>query len=987
MSLLTCLSIFRGVDRDPKYSSAQKERLRGKILDAVKNYETDSTLISAEYAKDVDTMKWVFGRATGKQLDLDANPITFADVRKFNSMIKTFSKDVGKKNKGWLNMVKVPKAIMRKFPELAKFQEDLAHESSFYRSAQIANNQRIDTIVNGWTNLAKTKGSDIKKLQKLEAELATEREKPYQEQDVRKLNEIQKKFQVFLEDGSQAVFVDFNALMNGKDVESLAKNADGSQRYNAKEMTTWREMNKSVKGIRSDGVRILTSGINRLMATAKMLEKRNLGPRNLESVIRDAADMIKNLEFQQRVDTEAAPNKDMKAFDKMETILGFSRESFKGMEPRKYMPLYVIGATKLLRQIDTAMRDNNNSGKDIREILHDDLSSFRKGTTRIMSRGNISLGRYTIDPAYFLKKYMHDITTFNFTTHLENSYWQQAGKVLDLNHKAKADKNKEIMELSESLIKQMNEIKNSLVHVDPSHDAMVNDISRLLTAVTYTRLMGYNFRSAARNATQRLYEFVEFGYQGRKQANTWLKSSAVNRGIMEEQAKRFGLSWYVNAGAGILGKSKSIPLEQATRGAIDSGSSSVKGYEQNHLGEMVRKDPTRSVQEFTRKTADVAGRLAGTTGFAHRVVEDWNRAGTFKIAFGLNYTNLDKAPKQWKINEFNRGRKKQVLEPSDKQLAKWVADTSGRMAYNMTSDLHFEYAKWAKAKPFKGPGGQVVGQFMHYRMSMFDLMMKWFKDGMRSVKAGDLRSEEAFKMYRLGMLQSSVWTIGTAFNVNLGSLVQNDVVETGTRIYRMYSADRSTPEGKKKFEDASFGSGWLGVLGGPNIVWGAQVGESLGFYNMGDNSYIKNHRILEGNENYKKEERFKSLALINAQLARFTQYTYPLIVKRGLWDAAKLELGFFGNTKPRNYLIDRIRMSGVSANTRKTFSIDQWKRGHKGMTASQMRDVTGSIDYIQGKATPSQILSKRKKPRDKSGIPKPFRKDVMDSLSFLETLN
>ena len=80
-------------------------------------------------------------------------------------------------------------------------------------------------------------------------------------------------------------------------------------------------------------------------------------------------------------------------------------------------------------------------------------------------------------------------------------------------------------------------------------------------------------------------------------------------------------------------------------------------------------------------------------------------------------------------------------------------------------------------------------------------------------------------------------------------------------------------------------------------------------------------------------------------------------------------------------------MSGVSANTRKTFSIDQWKRGHKGMTASQMRDVTGSIDYIQGKATPSQILSKRKKPRDKSGIPKPFRKDVMDSLSFLETLN
>ena len=181
MSLLTCLGLYRGKMDDPNYTPEQREKLREKILAAVDKYESDPNLIKAHYAKDSETMTWLFGRATGgKRFDFDVNPIKFSDIRKFNSMINSFSKDIGKKGKGWLNYVKVPKATLRKFPELAQFQESLASEASFYRSSQISNNNRVDTIVKGWTGLAKRQGAPIKELRKLEAQLATEREKPYQ---------------------------------------------------------------------------------------------------------------------------------------------------------------------------------------------------------------------------------------------------------------------------------------------------------------------------------------------------------------------------------------------------------------------------------------------------------------------------------------------------------------------------------------------------------------------------------------------------------------------------------------------------------------------------------------------------------------------------------------------------------------------------------------------------------------------------------------
>ena len=999
MSLLTCLDLYRRGRAVEGLSDKQRNKLRENMIKAVGNWTGDAELIKTDYATDIETMKWMFKKATGKEMNFEMNPITNADIRKFNMRIKGFSRTVAKKGKGWMDWFKVPKAIMRKFPELMEFQENLSHEAGFYRKNQLANKVRVDNIIDGWTYLAKVTGGDRKKLRRLEGELARELEKPYGLQDKPAINSKEKEIQEFMAEGASIGFRDFNSLMNGLDVEQLK---ESEARYTEGDMKVWRDVNNNMKHIRNDGVMILSRAIEKVIKTARTMESRGMGPRNVESVISDAAKMIKALEFQEHIDVEGQPRtyEGMKAFENMETIFGLRKGH--NLEQRKYMPLYVIGATKLFRQIDLAMRNDANTDKDLRDILSGDIEAFRKQTTRIMSRGNIEDARYTVDPAYFLRKYIHDISSFTFTTHLENNYWQQTAKLLDMHSKGAAEDNKDVMELADSMIRQMNEMKDSLIHVDPSNDNMINDLSRILTSFTYVRLMGGNLRSAARNATQRFYEFIEFGYFGRRAGLAWLKESTDNAALLAVQARRFGLSWFINEGGGIFGKSRNLPIEQQTRGAVEAASNVPKGYEQNELGELVRVSPGRGVSEFTRKAADLSSKVAGISGIAHRVVEDWNRAGTFKIAFALNYKNLLKAPDSWIIAQMNRNRKpsQKINNPSGKQIRAFKANKAGRMAYNMTTDLHFDYARWAKAKPFKGPAGQVVGQFMHYRMSMFDLMHKWAKDAGISMLAGDFTSQESWKAYRFGMLQAMIWGTGTAFNMNFQQLAQNDVVESMSNLMTFFMADRDNPKEKAELEKATYGQGaWS--FAGPNILYAANLGEVMGLWQMGDNSLMKNDRVVQGSEQFTREQKYKSRALISSQYARFSMYTLPVLIQRGLWDAARLELGLFPKGKSRGWLLDRARKH-LPYETRKAMGLDKWRRGFtkqkypiagprmnpmsgKYLSPMEAKRVLGDIDYIRGKATPAQVLGKSSKRTNKLS-PEAYNANVLKSLSFMDTL-
>ena len=1015
MGFFTCHKDYRANKAVSGLSESQRTKLLEKMDNVVKDYQTDKNLIEAGYANDTETMRWLFRKATGKVLDFEVNPITIKDARKFDIRRKGMSKDIEKQGKGtrwFFDFIKIPKAISRRFPQLDKFQHTLSDEASFFRANQLGNNAKISSVIKNWDTLAKNHGGDIKKLRRLEYDLDKEISLPFTKDRAIKINELEKELTEFRLSGSAKTFRHFHELMNGLDVEQLSAPKHG---YSKRDMGRWREMDKNIKEVRQSGANILGRGLQKVMQTAKIIDGREGNYRDLTSVVEKAQDMIRNIEFQRNIDLEGKPKtyESMKDFEMMSSY-GFSKAEMGQISQRKYMPLYVLGATRLLRQIQVAMRDTKQKDRPLlgkEGILTKDFEAFQKSVDRVESRGGVFDPRYSIDPAYFMKKYIYDASAFNFHTHLENNFMQQTASLLDMHARASSKGNQDIMDMSDALIRQMHEIKNSLTQVDGHSDAVINDLSRVLTSVTYFRLMGGNVRSALRNASQRMYEFVEYGWKARKQSKQWYRENVDNQTMVKRQAAKYGLNWYMES-EGVFGNSERLGMsrEESTRGAV-AGSTVPKGYQLDSYGELVRAAP--GLKTISRKAADTAGAIAGATGRFHKLAEDWNRGSTFRISFGLVHSNLETLPKGYVLEQINATRKNNPIKMenlNDKMIIQWRENTAGKMAYNLTSDLHFEYAKWAKAKPFGGskgklaaPAGQALGQFMHYRMSMFDLMAKWAKDAGVSMRAGDFTSHEMFKIYRMGLLYSFTRGLSIVSDVNFNQLVQNDVVEEMKKLITFFSADRDNPKEMEAIKEATYGQGaW--TFAGPNLIWAANIGEAVGMWDLGENSFFDKAQMVQGNDEFKREQKYKMMSLVSGVGARWHNYTIPMMGKRDWFTALKGELGFHPDPdvkEMRTYLdatLKEVLPRNIAAAIGKEGSYPRgWKKrqhsisarrqpdiGHREgrrLSVAEARKVYGSLDYLRGQATPKQVLNRRKGKRGRA-----LDKRVMEPLELREAI-
>ena len=418
------------------------------------------------------------------------------------------------------------------------------------------------------------------------------------------------------------------------------------------------------------------------------------------------------------------------------------------------------------------------------------------------------------------------------------------------------------------------------------------------------------------------------------------------------------------------------------------------------------------MQTVTKKASEAASAIAGLSGRLHRGVEDWNRGSTFRISFGLVHSNLEGMPKGYVLDQINMNRKNKVKieNLTDDMIKLWRENTAGKIAYNLTSDLHFEYAKWAKAKPFGGskhklgaPAGQALGQFMHYRMSMFDLMAKWMKDAGVSAMAGDFTSHEMFKVYRLGLMYSIIRGFSIASDVNFNQIAQNDVIEEMKKLITFFSADREDKEELQKVKDATYGQGaWS--FAGPNLVWAANIGEAMGFWDLGENSFFQRADIVEGSDEFTKRQKYKTQSLLSATGARWANYTVPMMGKRDWITAGKGELGF--NADPdvkaaRTYL-DYTLKESLPPDVAKVIGKEGaypkgWDkarapmsqrrhpkigfRERRRLSPSDARKVYRSLDYIRGEATPSQVLKRRKSKRGRA-----YDKRVMEPLELKEAI-
>ena len=937
-----------------------------------------------------------------KQPDFD--PGTFAitnrEIRKFKIGVSAWAERIGKPRSDFAKRWHIPKEMMRNIPELSKFERDLTNQSSFFRRYNVKTNKAINEILVDFQDLAGSLEPNVAKKVSTKlgltskskdlSELQNNWQSVFQQMvltsDPVKLSKLKKNMKdidgqiiKLFESNSGRAFELINQLFQGVDPETMTVESNGVRvPLNRAQKSKLKNMAKLNQVVRAESVVTLVRGLEKIETMAK---GKNLVWAN--EYVDKIKSYIKQIEFQSVIDKN---NKtiDQKFWTSEKTLfkLGFKPEESLmvgtiGKDAKMaFSPQYMTQFTLELLPTINRLREHVESSKlSIDKELKAEVDGWDRIIGEIKNK-SVTLNKvYSKDPYFFLRKYSNDVGMFNYKTHLKASFSKALNDLNDFHLKpARASKDKQLEDSAMDMMEILKDVYQEINTKDPTKDRFAQDMMRAMTSYTYFRLMGGNLRSAARNGSQRLYELKEFGIKAYFEGRAFYSKSALaeqNKTKLNKWLEHYGLQWH--NGKSIIGgaldgikdmnpfsrkKSKQYANEQLSeqsRGALEDAYSTDGSLYVNAKGELT----IIGDKSIVGKVADVSSAVAKKTGFAHRVVEDWNRGRTFKTAFALAHMNLEQTPDNYlarkvlgyeKVAEIKKqkGDGYEVTiedlrsihgDKTRKVINEYIESTAAQTAYNATMDLHFEYAKWNKARIInpKDTDTAIVkfakaglGQFSHYKFSMMNMMYKWIRDAGISVSARDFRSEEMIRMMRFGLIQSMILGVSIPARTNLAKLFSNDVLQdleiAGTWLemnrQKLFSGDSSDIE--ERFMDITYDQG-LGYFAGPNYQIGKkamdaiftavganEIAEFYGSHEDPTKMQVFDKAAEQAVRTSKNQETYEKWYWINSMLARQLSYGGDMWTEAGGFiDWLRLELGLFPSKEQRKLANSFYEMTGL----------------------------------------------------------------------------
>jgi len=369
------------------------------------------------------------------------------------------------------------------------------------------------------------------------------------------------------------------------------------------------------------------------------------------------------------------------------------------------------------------------------------------------------------------------------------------------------------------------------------------DFVRGLTAWQFFNKLGFNVRSAARNATQSILNYVHFGWNGIKEINeamgadhhiqTRVEAGLVNNGIrFANLPEVYGnLKQRVELDENIGGYQAKLDYsfgEQITEGLVKAAD--VSGI-------------------FMQKVEnDVNRRWTYTLGYVkhwemmkvrnHKLEEEFKGKPLIDIAKSQKIAGLDKKTKKKDIQKYHiseiiselEGRKidKYGLKNEyELKFDEWKQVKADRFAREMVRKLHFDYSTIGKAPWMTTKPGAIVGQFQHYGLNFFTYNRELVVRGGGDIANGDWSGPNAWRMYRMGMIYGSINAlISPMLNQDIGNLIQHDTLE---RIDN--GVTQLTSDDDEERLRASYGDGVFSFLG-PTASSGHDMAMLIGLYDM-----------------------------------------------------------------------------------------------------------------------------------------------------------
>ena len=468
------------------------------------------------------------------------------------------------------------------------------------------------------------------------------------------------------------------------------------------------------------------------------------------------------------------------------------------------------------------------------------------------------------DVISMMDNYIRNVTMFNFSGITTDSLLKGVRRIGEL-------QGREQEEQSRFYSKYLFDTHAAMLGLN-INSSFGRSMARAVTSWEFMSKLGFNLRSAARNATQSLQNIVYFGVGGTMEALQYMHGEIGTKALSE--AKKHGVYF---ASARELANTLNLFPEVAK--------STVNGKE------VLTYKYDTAAQKFN----DGLESFAKKAGAPMRVVENKvNRNLTFLIAYALRHRQisnnkgimLDQIEKSIKQGKFKREKGETESEAALRVLDDNISRASSNFAANMVRELHYEYSPFGKPQAMRGPLTSVLTQFMTYGVNFWNYQYKIASQGKDAVLAGDWRSEQAWRMYRLGTMYAFInGLLSPLTNTDIGNLIQHDTYERVKNFTDFMSED---PDIKKR---AFFGKGPLvGTIGGPFISDVITMGNVFGFYDLMSNKEMDERSMLgylAGYQDYSdkrsSDKLYDFVRTLNTQIARTSFVTMPRA-----WDGAGL---------------------------------------------------------------------------------------------------
>ena len=512
------------------------------------------------------------------------------------------------------------------------------------------------------------------------------------------------------------------------------------------------------------------------------------------------------------------------------------------------------------------------SGQSMKEAMSEALKDTEAYITSRAKHRKNDPNQYSYLFPVVMKRYTDEVSRFNFMSFTQ----QRTREALNM-LKSRFKNGESIDGYASDMINMIQGMHFDMTGQRSIDNPEFNSFLRTALNLEYISKIGGNVRTAGKNLSQWLVNWVEFGSLRMKEAKRYYEQNSKFGEKVDQLLKESGLFY-----------------EEAPR-ELEEGAAfaSTKVRLADDLTLEFKK------QSFWEKSAEKTSKLAGgKLSYFMRKIENFNRKSAFKVAFYKAYTEMKNS------TEYNNERI--AAGKSIKEIENEIIGRSRRIAINMTTSLHYDYSHVTKSAVMKHPIGAVVFQFQHFFNEFTRFNMQKLRGAANDWKGGEgfkqkFLGEQAWQAYRLGIAYSVIpGLLSLIFKADFGNVIEHATKDKAMQLWTALTADPDTKEGKSEIDKAFYGKGKsiMGFLGAPLFGDIVTIGELANLYEVDQDGWVDMALGFSDRGELTGDQKAYSLARIaNGQAARFLFRTTPMMTSGHFMMGLQSELGLYPNRK------------------------------------------------------------------------------------------